>query len=53
MAKDSVFNASSVVVEIEWFRFTYYDLHVNLVGGGKVDGPSAGLAICLQFIVLC
>lgn len=24
-----------------------YDVHVNVVGGGKIDGPSAGLAITI------
>jgi ATP-dependent Lon protease len=24
-----------------------YDLHVNVIGGGNIDGPSAGLAIFL------
>jgi len=24
-----------------------YDLHINVVGGGNIDGPSAGLAIFL------
>ena len=47
MAKDSVFNASSVVRKLSGLDLHNYDLHVNLVGGGKVDGPSAGLAICL------
>jgi len=24
-----------------------YDVHVNVIGGGKIDGPSAGLAVTL------
>jgi ATP-dependent Lon protease len=27
-----------------------YDLHINVVGGGKVDGPSAGVAIYLAIL---
>jgi len=27
-----------------------YDLHVNLIGGGQVDGPSAGTAILVAVI---
>lgn len=47
MAKDSVFNASSVLRKLSGEDLLNYDLHVNVVGGGKIDGPSAGLAICL------
>ncbi|HHY05612.1 MAG TPA: ATP-dependent protease, Lon family [Clostridia bacterium] len=47
MAKDSVFNASSVLRKLTGEDLLNYDLHVNVVGGGKIDGPSAGLAICL------
>jgi len=45
MAKDSVFNASSVVRAVAGLDPDDYDLHVNVVGGGDIDGPSAGLAI--------
>jgi ATP-dependent Lon protease len=45
MAKDSVFNASSVVRAVAGIDPVDYDLHVNVVGGGDIDGPSAGLAI--------
>jgi ATP-dependent Lon protease len=47
MAKDSVFNASSVVRAISGVDPIDFDLHVNVVGGGNIDGPSAGLAIFL------
>jgi ATP-dependent Lon protease len=47
MAKDSVFNAAAVVRAIDGIDPYDYDLHVNIVGGGNIDGPSAGLAIFL------
>ncbi|MBM7624330.1 Lon family ATP-dependent protease [Sporohalobacter salinus] len=50
MAKDSVFNAASVVRKITGENINDYDLHINIVGGGKIDGPSAGLAIVLSII---
>ncbi len=45
MAKDSVFNALSVLRRLLAIDLTQYDVHVNVVGGGLVDGPSLGLAI--------
>ena len=45
MAKDSVFNAASVVREITGKYIGDYDLHINVIGGGNIDGPSAGTAI--------
>lgn len=45
MAKDSVFNALSVVRRVLGVDLANYDVHVNVVGGGLVDGPSLGLAI--------
>jgi len=45
MAKDSVFNASSVYRKICGKDLGAYDIHVNVVGGGNIDGPSAGVAI--------
>ncbi|MFW6022855.1 MAG: Lon family ATP-dependent protease [Bacillota bacterium] len=50
MTKDSLFNAAVVVRKITGKRISDYDLHVNIVGGGKVDGPSAGIAIMLAII---
>lgn len=45
MAKDSVFNAASVFRLLGEEDFNEYDLHINVVGGGNIDGPSAGCAI--------
>jgi len=50
MAKDSLFNAAVVVRRITGKSMVDYDLHVNIVGGGNVDGPSAGIAILLATI---
>ena len=45
MAKDSVFNATSVIRKITDKDIRNYDIHVNIIGGGRIDGPSAGTAI--------
>ncbi|KHD13915.1 Lon family ATP-dependent protease [Clostridium butyricum] len=45
MAKDSVFNAASVIRSLTDKDIKDYDIHVNVIGGGKIDGPSAGAAI--------
>ncbi|WP_297425979.1 Lon family ATP-dependent protease [Clostridium sp.] len=50
MAKDSVFNAASVIRSITDKDIKDYDIHVNVVGGGKIDGPSAGVAITICII---
>lgn len=50
MAKDSVFNAASVIRKITDKEIRDYDIHVNIIGGGKIDGPSAGAAITLCII---
>ncbi len=50
MAKDSVFNAASVIRNITDKDIKDYDIHVNVVGGGKIDGPSAGAAITICVI---
>lgn len=50
MAKDSVFNAASVFRSITGEELSRYDLHVNVVGGGNIDGPSAGVAILLAMM---
>jgi ATP-dependent Lon protease len=47
MAKDSVFNALAVLRKVTGKDASDFDLHVNLIGGGKVEGPSAGAAIML------
>ncbi|MBD7916213.1 ATP-dependent protease, Lon family [Clostridium sp. Sa3CUN1] len=50
MAKDSVFNAASVIRRITDKDIKDYDIHVNVVGGGRIDGPSAGAAITIAII---
>lgn len=50
MAKDSVFNAASVIRKLTGKDTSAYDLHVNIVGGGQIDGPSAGVAVTLAII---
>lgn len=50
MAKDSVFNAASVIRKLTGEDLSNYDLHVNVVGGGRIDGPSAGVAIFLAIL---
>ncbi|MBD8045677.1 MAG: Lon family ATP-dependent protease [Clostridium argentinense] len=50
MAKDSVFNAASVIRKITNKDIKDYDIHVNIVGGGNIDGPSAGSAITVCII---
>lgn len=53
MTKDSLFNALSVVRKLTGKNMNQFDIHVNCVGGGKVDGPSAGAAItCLVYSAL-
>jgi ATP-dependent Lon protease len=53
MTKDSLFNALSVIRKFTNRNIDQYDIHVNCVGGGKVDGPSAGAAItCLVYSAL-
>lgn len=47
MAKDSVYNAASVIRKITDKDIKDYDIHVNVIGGGNIDGPSAGAAITL------
>lgn len=50
MAKDSVFNAASVVRMITGKDIHDYDIHINVIGGGNIDGPSAGTAILTALI---
>ena len=50
MAKDSVFNAASVVRQVTGKELSSYDVHINVIGGGNIDGPSAGLAVVLTVI---
>ncbi|HEY3246811.1 MAG TPA: Lon family ATP-dependent protease [bacterium] len=50
MAKDSVFNAASVIRKTAGIDAANYDVHVNVIGGGQIDGPSAGLAVVLAML---
>ncbi|HAI87500.1 MAG TPA: ATP-dependent protease, Lon family [Firmicutes bacterium] len=50
MAKDSVFNAASVFRRLTGQDMADYDVHVNVVGGGDIDGPSAGTAVLLAIL---
>jgi ATP-dependent Lon protease len=50
MAKDSVFNAVSVIRRLTGIDVGSYDIHVNVIGGGLIDGPSAGLAVALAML---
>lgn len=50
MAKDSVFNAAAVVRKITGKDLGDYDVHVNVIGGGNIDGPSAGTAILAAIV---
>jgi ATP-dependent Lon protease len=50
MAKDSVFNAASVIRKLTDKDIKDYDIHVNAIGGGNIDGPSAGAAITICII---
>lgn len=47
MAKDSVFNAAAVFRKVTGQDLADFDVHINAVGGGQIDGPSAGVAIFL------
>ena len=47
MAKDSMFNAASLLRRFTGEDISDYDIHVNVIGGGNIDGPSAGTAIFL------
>ncbi|MDD3839438.1 MAG: Lon family ATP-dependent protease [Clostridia bacterium] len=50
MTKDSVINAASVIRKLTGEFIGDYDIHVNSIGGGNIDGPSAGAAICLVIL---
>ncbi len=47
MARDSVYNAASVLRRLTGMDIGAFDLHFNVVGGGNIDGPSAGAALFL------
>jgi ATP-dependent Lon protease len=50
MTKDSVFNATSVIRMLEGIDISGFDIHANVIGGGNVDGPSAGAAITVAIL---
>ncbi|MBR1397465.1 MAG: Lon family ATP-dependent protease [Selenomonadaceae bacterium] len=50
MAKDSVFNAASVLRTLTGKDIHDYDVHINVIGGGNIDGPSAGTAILAAIV---
>lgn len=50
MAQDSVFNAAAVVRKLTNEDIHDYDIHINIIGGGNIDGPSAGTAILITLI---
>lgn len=50
MAKDSMFNAAAVVRSVTGKELSDYDVHINFVGGGNIDGPSAGCAVTTALI---
>lgn len=52
MAKDSIFNAMTVAKKYCGIDIKDFDIHINIVGGGKVDGPSAGAGITSLIISL-
>ena len=50
MAKDSVFNAASVLRGVTVKDIHDFDVHINVIGGGNIDGPSAGTAILAALV---
>lgn len=50
MTKDALNNAASVIRKLTGKDISAYDLHVNAIGGGKIDGPSAGAALVLLLL---
>ena len=50
MARDSVFNAAAAIRNLTGMDLKDYDLHVNVVGGANIDGPSAGAAITMAIL---
>ncbi len=50
MIRDSLFNALTLLKKYGKVNPDNFDIHVNCIGGGKIDGPSAGAAItCLLY----
>ncbi|MDI9463602.1 MAG: Lon family ATP-dependent protease [Bacillota bacterium] len=50
MTRDSVFNAAAVIRRLTGEDLKNYDLHVNVIGGAMIDGPSAGLAVAAALL---
>lgn len=50
MTKDSLFVAATVIRKLTGLDLDDYDLHLNVIGGGNVDGPSAGAAIFIALL---
>ncbi len=50
MAKDSVFVAATLIRRLTGLDLHDYDFHLNVVGGGNIDGPSAGAAIFIALL---
>ena len=40
----------AVIRKIAGIDVANYDVHVNVIGGGQIDGPSAGLAVVLAML---
>ncbi len=47
MTRDSVFNAASVLRKTSGLDINEFDLHINVIGGANIEGPSAGVALFL------
>ena len=45
MTKDSVHVAAAVIRRLYDVKLSDFDLHINVIGGANVDGPSAGVAL--------
>ncbi len=45
-----MFNAAAVVRRVTGQELSDYDININFVGGGNIDGPSAGCAITTALI---
>ncbi len=50
MTKDSVFVAATVIRKLTGLDLSDFDLHLNVIGGGNIDGPSAGAAIFIALL---
>jgi ATP-dependent Lon protease len=50
MTRDSVFVAATVLRRLSGLEIQDFDLHLNVVGGGNVNGPSAGAAIFIAIL---